>query len=78
MGEERVHGTGKEMLTLVAAALLSITASAASPDVLIVQHSYDGPVEQAGTLVRWHYTGGHMLVEWVDTTADGIFRSGFE
>lgn len=50
----------------------------AAPDVLLVQHAYDGPIEQAGVLVRYQYTGGHMLVEWADTTTDGIFRSGFE
>lgn len=62
----------------LAVTLLLFLASADAADVLIVQHGYDGPVEQAGTLVRWQYTGGRMLVEWVDTTADGIFRSGFE
>lgn len=50
----------------------------ASPDVLLIQHGYDGQVEQAGTLVRWQYTGGHMLVEWIDTTTDGIYRNGFD
>lgn len=51
---------------------------AAQPEVLIVQHGYDGTTEQAGTLIRWQYTGGRMLVEWSDTTTDGVFRNGFE
>lgn len=55
-----------------------LLAALAAPDVLIVQHTYDGAIEQAGTLVRWQYTGDHMLVEWTDTTTDGIYRNGFE
>lgn len=49
-----------------------------TPQVLIVQHAYPGPVESAGVLNRWQYSGGSMLVEWTDTTTDGVFRSGFE
>lgn len=67
-------------LAAVALAILLCAAGAGAyaADVLIVQHGYDGQIEQAGTLVRWQYTGGRMLVEWVDTTSDGIYRSGFE
>lgn len=48
------------------------------PQVLIIQHAPDGPIEQAGTVVEFRYLGATMLVEWVDTTTDPIFRSGFE
>lgn len=63
-----------------AAAVLFAAAIAAGdlPDVLIVERTYDGPRESAGHLARLQYTGGHLFVEWVDTTADGIFRDGFE
>lgn len=54
------------------------TAPAAQPELLLIEHTYDGTVERAGALIRWQYTGGRMLVEWSDTTTDGIFRSGFE
>lgn len=64
-----------------AAALLLLAAAIAAadlPDVLIVERTYDGPRESAGHLARMQYTGGHLFVEWVDTTADGIFHDGFE
>lgn len=61
-----------------AVALMLVAACAGAADVLIIQHGYDGTIEQAGVLVRWQYTGGRMLVEWTDTTADGIFHNGFE
>ncbi len=75
------------VLVLVALMLALFAASIASaapppvtqpPMVLIVQHSYSGPIVQAGVLARWQFTGGYMLVEWIDTTADGIYRNGFE
>lgn len=58
--------------------VFALLARAATPDLLLIQHTYDGQTEQAGTLVAWRYTGGHMLVEWVDTTTDGVFRNGFD
>lgn len=50
----------------------------AAPNVLLIQHGPDGPIEQAGTVVVFRYLGATMLVEWVDTTTDPIFRSSFE
>lgn len=62
-----------------AALLIAIALAAADlPDVLVVERTYDGPVESAGHLARMQYTGGHLFVEWVNTTADGIFHDGFE
>lgn len=46
--------------------------------VLIVQRGYDGPVESAGVVIAWQYTGSSMYLEWADTTTDGVFRNGFE
>lgn len=57
---------------------LAALAHAAGPDVLMIQHAPDGPIEQAGTVIEFRYLGATMLVEWVDTTTDPIFRSGFE
>jgi hypothetical protein len=71
----RVIAAAAAVVTIVAAAP---EAPQAQPSVLIVQHAYDGPVESAGALVRWQYSGGSMLVEWIDTTTDGVFRAGFE
>ena len=62
---------------LIVLLMLPLVAAGAV-DVLIIQHGYDGTIEQAGVLVRWQYTGGRMLVEWSDTTTDGIFRNDFE
>lgn len=59
-------------------ALFAVAAAFPPPDVLIIEHAYDGPRESAGHVVRWQYTGGHMLLEWADTGTDGIFRNGFE
>lgn len=53
-------------------------APAAQPELLLVEHAYDGSVERVGALVRLQYTSSRMLIEWVDTTTDGVFRSGFE
>lgn len=75
------------LLLLVSACALIAAALASEPppaiagaqvDLLLVEHTYDGPVERAGVLVHYQYTGGAMLVEWADTTTDGIFRAGFE
>jgi hypothetical protein len=54
------------------------------PDVMLVQHAYDGPIETAGRVGDWRYvplgTEGEtaMRLDWVDTTTDGIYRGGFE
>lgn len=66
---------------IAAAAMASESPASAAPayvDLLLVEHTYDGPVERAGVLVRYQFTGAAMLVEWADTTTDGVFRSGFE
>ncbi len=54
------------------------------PDVLLVQHAYDGPLEQAARVSAWRYVpigtegAAAMHLDWVDTTTDGIYRGGFE
>lgn len=53
-------------------------APAAQAELLLIERTYDGPVERAGVLLNYQYTSGAMLIEWADTTTDGIFRSGFE
>lgn len=74
------------IITASLAGLLAATP-AASPDVprettqvdvLIVQRTYDGPIETAGVVNRWQYTNGTMYLEWTDTTTDGVFRNGFD
>lgn len=54
------------------------SAPAAQAELLLIERTYDGPVERAGVLLNYQYTSGAMLIEWADTTTDGIFRSGFE
>ncbi|MGN6518761.1 MAG: hypothetical protein ACTHK2_04970 [Dokdonella sp.] len=61
-----------------ALAIAAALAAFPPPDVLIFEHTYDGPRETAGHLAVQWYTGGHLLIEWVDTDADGIFRNSFE
>lgn len=58
--------------------LVPALALASPPDVLLIQHAYDGPIEQAGTVTVFRYLGATMLVEWVDTTTDPIFRNSFD
>ena len=64
-------------MALIGLALALAPASTVPPDVLVIEHTYDGTTERAGYLVSWQYTAGHMLVEFADG-GDGIFRNGFE
>lgn len=66
------------VLALVALGIGLATAQVFPPQVLVIFHGYDGPVETAGDLINWQYTRGRMLVEYTDLYADGIFRNGFE
>lgn len=65
-------------LPRAAAEIPGATDTQASPQVLLIQHAPDGPIEQAGTVVEFRYLGATMLVEWVDITTDPIFRNAFE
>ena len=64
------------MKALILIAAISV-ADSMSPDVLVVEHAYDGTVERAGKLTNWQYDGRHMLVEF-SPDGDGIYRNGFE
>lgn len=47
-------------------------------DVLIVEYTYDGPVERVGKLKDMRYTATYLFVEFYNNQGDGIFRNGFE
>ncbi|GAA0721453.1 hypothetical protein [Dokdonella soli] len=68
-------------LALLAAAFAGVAFVVSSapplPDVLVIEHTYDGVVQTVGHVTNWQYTGGHMLLEYVPD-GDGIFRNGFE
>lgn len=64
------------MKTLILVASIA-AADSTLPDVLVVEHAYDGTIERAGKLTNWQYNGGHMLVEF-SPDGDGIYRNGFE
>lgn len=51
---------------------------ASNADVLIVEHTYDGPVERVGKLINFQYTATYLYVEFYDDQSDGIFRNGFD
>lgn len=61
------------ILLAISSAMVPVLAS----DVLVIEHTYDGTIERAGTLNGWQYSGGHMVVEFSDG-GEGIFRNSFE
>lgn len=63
---------------LIVLLAVALPAHAQRPQVLIVERTYDGPIERAGDVYAWRYSGGMMYLEFGDASADGIFRSGFE
>lgn len=65
-------------LAFIGLALTLAHAQPQRPQVLVIWHGYDGAVTTAGDLTRWQYTGGQMIVEYADLSADGIFRNGFD
>lgn len=65
-------------LALLALAVLPLLASAARPQVLVIERRYDGNTELAGDVYAWRYSGGLMVLEFGDSGADGIFRNGFD
>ena len=63
---------------VIAGGLYAITDDRNNAKVLIVQRTYDGPVEiAAGDVVRFQYTQPFMYIEFTDYGRDGIFRNGF-
>lgn len=54
------------------------TAQYVGPDLVIVEHTYDGYVERHGRLVYIQYAFPTSYVEWTDIYTDGVFRNGFE
>lgn len=59
-----------------------LTASPAmgwqGPDLILTEHTYDGPVTRTGKLTFIQYAVPTSRIEWVDTSTDGIFRNGYE
>lgn len=65
------------VLVITSTRAAEVLVMSAVPDVLTIEHTYDGVVERAGHLDDLGYTGGHLLVVFHDE-GDGIFRNGFE